>query len=325
MHDDPRKVFKPEIIEKYDGKSYSPLSNAPLKALSFLDERKISELDAKKITTVGELVAKKDVVLLWDPALLPLIDILICILNYPQHDAGPGCAWERLFADAPVSYYATSGIPFHTHFGPVFYRGRLDGSARVLVIGQDPSTDEILAQRVFVGSAGQIAQNFLSRLGLTRSYLMFNASLFGIQSGSFTDAVVTDPTIMNYRNRLFDRAASTNTLQAVIAFGSRANTAAINWPGLGGLPLIHLTHPTAPAGVAADWNSKFAAAHAAITPDYDGVVDATAYPTAGSMPTTDIPRRDLPFGIPSWHGSGGGTRSFRVGTAFETQITWTAP
>jgi uracil-DNA glycosylase len=256
-----------------------------------------------------------------------VIDKLICALFYPQHDAGPNCAWERLFQQAPLEYYRNfPQTPFHTRFGPVFYRGRLDGTARVLVIGQDPATDETLAGRAFVGQAGQIAQNYLARLGVTRSYLMFNSFLFGVQSNSLNTAIATDATIMAYRNSLFDHAKATNNLTAILAFGSYANTSATNWPGRGSLPIIHVTHPTAPSGVAANWNSHFAAAQAVIAPDSDGHVDATPYGTTGDMPHTDVPRRDLPFGLPSWHGTGGGTLSQRgSGANFESQIVWSAP
>jgi hypothetical protein len=42
---------------------------------------------------------------------------------------------------------------FRTEWGPIFHRGRLDGSARVLVIGQDPSAHESIARRILVGEA----------------------------------------------------------------------------------------------------------------------------------------------------------------------------
>jgi uracil-DNA glycosylase len=246
--------------------------------------------------------------------------------SYPQHDPGPNATWEKLFQSAPLPYYISLN-KLHTHFGPIFYRGRLDGSARVLVIGQDPATDETLGCRAFVGQAGQIAQNYLTRLGLTRSYLMFNTFLFGVQSAALTPAIATDATIMAFRNKLLDHAKSTNHFTAILAFGQYAQISASNWPGSAGIPIIKLSHPTALAGVATSWNTNFAAAHAAIAADTDGHVDPTPYSTTvATLPATDIPRRDLPFGIPSWHGTGGGTRSQRVsGAAFETEITWTAP
>jgi uracil-DNA glycosylase len=244
-----------------------------------------------------------------------------------NHDPGPNDAWEQLFQSAPLDYYVNfAQHPFHTRFGPVFYRGRLDGTARVLVVGQDPATDEILGHRVFVGQAGQLAQNFLTKLGLTRSYLMFNTFLFGVQSASLSTAMATDATIMAYRNKLFDQAASTNALTAVLAFGQYAHASVMNWPGIGKIPVFQLSHPTAQSGVAANWNSNFVAASKVIQPDSDGVVDPTPYNTSGALPSTDVPRHDLPFGVPAWHGAGGGTRSQRnSGANFETHITWTAP
>ena len=56
--------------------------------------------------------------------------------------------------------------------GPIFHRGRLDGSARVLVIGQDPAASENVVRRILVGTAGKRFQGFLSKLGVTRSYVM---------------------------------------------------------------------------------------------------------------------------------------------------------
>jgi hypothetical protein len=61
---------------------------------------------------------------------------------------------------------------FRTEWGPVFHRGRLDGSARLLVIGQDPAQHEVIARRTLVGGAGHRLQGFIEKLGLTRSYVM---------------------------------------------------------------------------------------------------------------------------------------------------------
>jgi hypothetical protein len=39
---------------------------------------------------------------------------------------------------------------FRLEWGPIFHRGRLDGSARVLVLGQDPAASEAIARRILV-------------------------------------------------------------------------------------------------------------------------------------------------------------------------------
>jgi hypothetical protein len=36
---------------------------------------------------------------------------------------------------------------FRTEWGPVFHRGRLDGSARLLIVGQEPAQHEVIARR----------------------------------------------------------------------------------------------------------------------------------------------------------------------------------
>lgn len=64
--------------------------------------------------------------------------------------------------------------------GPLFHRGRLDGSARVLVVGQDPAQHESVTRRILVGAAGQRTQGFLARLGIDSSYVMVNAFLCSV-------------------------------------------------------------------------------------------------------------------------------------------------
>lgn len=244
-----------------------------------------------------------------------------------MHDPGPPIAWEQLFAEAPIDEMVThrSGR-FRVHFGPVFYRGRLDGTARVLVIGQDPGTDELLAHRILIGQSGQRVQRLLGKIGLTRSYLMFNTFALGV-FGQFDDelrAIAEEPSIEMWRNRVFDAANANNQLEAVLVFGAAARFAVERWPGAAGLQVFTLTHPAAPeATVLADWNRDLCALGAAVAPDDDGLPDLTPY-NASFRPAdaANIPRFDLPFGVPSWHGTGGGTRSIRDGN---DKLIWSAP
>ncbi len=99
-----------------------------------------------------------------------------------KFDKGPSPSWAQTFFNAPRQFYIDhpSGR-FRTEFGPVYYRGRLNGGVKILIIGQDPSTDEVLAQRNLVGSAGQRVQGLLRKLGITKSYVMFNTFLYGIK------------------------------------------------------------------------------------------------------------------------------------------------
>ncbi len=244
-----------------------------------------------------------------------------------KFDKGPTTSWAQKFYDAPRQYYLNHASGrFRTQFGPVYYRGRLNTSIKVLIVGQDPSTDEILAQRILVGSAGQRLQKLLNKIGVTKSYVMFNTFLYGIkgQMDLVMNAVALEPTIRDYRNGLFAKAA-TSKLQAIISFGNGADLAVTHWPARpAGVPWFQLTHPSAPDNqVLQNWNAHLNALHAATTPDSAALVDTTPYGAAfGANDFAPIPRDDLAFGLPDWHGAGGGTRSQRKG---DNIIDWTSP
>jgi len=203
----------------------------------------------------------------------------------------------------------------------------LNGTAKLLIIGQDPSTDEILAQRNLVGASGQRIQKLLNRVGISKSYVIFNTFLFGIkeQMDAAMNAVAVEPTILDYRNGLFDKAAAENNIQAIISFGNGADIAVNNWPTRpAATPWFQLTHPAASDNVVLpNWNASLNALSATITPDKAALVNLTPYAAAfGPLDVADIPREDLSFGIPDWHGTGGGTRSARNGDKI---INWTSP
>lgn len=245
-----------------------------------------------------------------------------------KFDKGPTASWAQKFFDAPRQHYINhpSGR-FRTEFGPVYYRGRLNASVKLLIVGQDPSTDEILAHRNLVGSAGQRVQKLLNRIGVTKSYVMFNTFLYGIkgQMDLVMNGIALEPTILNYRNSLFAKTAGASTLQAIISFGNGGDLAIANWPARpAGVPWFQLTHPSAPDNVVLpNWNAQLNALHAAVTPDSVALVDTTPYGATFSVnDVAEIPREDLSFGLPDWHGTGGGTRSQRNGDAI---INWTSP
>src|SRR5690348_1550807 len=98
------------------------------------------------------------------------------------HAFCPGYA-QPPFDDLVADYPGPDVYPpedFRTEWGPIFHRGRLDGSARVLVLGQDPATHEAISRRILVGEAGQRVQGLLRRLGITRSYVMTNTFLYSV-------------------------------------------------------------------------------------------------------------------------------------------------
>ena len=89
-----------------------------------------------------------------------------------EFDPGPPDSLAEHFARVPAPSHPQN---FWFDWGPIFYRGRLDGSARVLCVGSDPGPTERIPGRCLVGNAGQRVQGFLTKLGLTRSYVCVNA------------------------------------------------------------------------------------------------------------------------------------------------------
>ena len=243
-----------------------------------------------------------------------------------NHDPGPPPDWTAFLAGAPLDYYV--GHPsgrFRLDFGPIYYRGRLDGSARLIVVGQDPAADEALAHRAFVGLSGQRVQGLLSKLGLSRSYILVNTflfSVFGQFDAALRDISLEDP-VLSFRNAYLDRLAGENPVQAVIAVGNAAQHAVANWPGHQVFPVFEIMHPAAldNAALLANWNANLPGLLAVVTPD-DGTGQDPAPYGATFRPEdhVPIPRFDLPFGLQDWHGVG--KHGDRDGNK---KIVWTAP
>jgi uracil-DNA glycosylase len=207
---------------------------------------------------------------------------------------------------------------FRTEWGPIFHRGRLDGSARVLVIGQDPAAHETIARRILVGVAGQRAQGFLAKLGITRSYVFINTFLYSVvtQDGGTTHQ--NDAAIVGYRHRWIDAIFDTSAIEAVVALGTLAQQAWQKWKSTPkgqatSVAFAHILHPTADRNVHGDaqhagfvvqmlhnWNNGLASVAPAIT-HADANVPLVPYGSAfTASDLVEIPEIDLPAGLPAW-------------------------
>jgi hypothetical protein len=230
-----------------------------------------------------------------------------------EFDPGPPPAFSGIFDRMPD--HGAHRAHFWFDWGPVFYRGRLDGSARVLCIASDPGPTERVAGRTLVGDAGQRVQGFLARIGLTRSYLCLNAfpyALFPSHGGS-APAILADPAILAWRNDLYD-AARGPALQAIVAFGGNAQRAVDGWPGRAGVPVLEVPHPSSrnPTQLLDRWRAAVDQLRGIVTRDPDGDPNGPNYgPTFGAADYAPIPRCDLPFGVPAWLGDDAWGRNAR--------------
>jgi hypothetical protein len=227
--------------------------------------------------------------------------------------------YRRLVADYPdESVYPIES--FRVEWGPVFHRGRLDGTARVLVIGQDPAAHEAIVRRILVGEAGQRAQGLLARLGIDRSYVFVNTFLYSVY-GSRGAKLVDDPAVAGYRNGWIDAIIRDQQIEAIITLGQLADTAYRTWRATpNGLAGTHAyangRHPTYPESASRSGTTTKAAAFADLCRSWNAILDALrpvvtpdVEPPSSRYGTTiadadlaPIPSRDLPPGIPQWMG-----------------------
>src|SRR5215469_16653822 len=153
---------------------------------------------------------------------------------------------------------------FRLEWGPIFHRGRLDGSARMLIIGQDPAQHETVVRRILIGEAGRRVQGLLAKLGITRSYVCINAYLYSVY-GSVKAKTRKDPNLIDYRNRWLKALLDGSKIEAVAALGQAADEAWQFWKATSAgrstnVAYQAVTHPTQPESSSEGDKTKLAAA-----------------------------------------------------------------
>jgi len=220
-------------------------------------------------------------------------------------DKGPPAALANHFAqlpDIPADFQKF----FWNDWGPVFYRGRLTGRARLLGIASDPGPTERVVGRTLVGDAGQRVQGFLDKLGLTRSYVLVNAFPVAVHPSQVLPAkpVLSDKDQLKWRNRFYDLVAGPK-IQAIVAFGGNAADVVKLWTSKPDVPVFEVPHPSNPDNelLLKEWRTAIPDLRALVTPDDDGSATGPNYGT--TFKESDyhrIPAEDLPFGLPPWVG-----------------------
>jgi hypothetical protein len=236
----------------------------------------------------------------------------------------PFCpGYDRAPFDALAAGYPGPDVypakDFRLEWGPIFHRGALDGSARLLVLGQDPAAHEAISRRILVGEAGQRVQGLLAKVGITSSYAMVNTFVYSVYGQGGGSRHEHDVAIAEYRGHWLDALLTGTAVNAVVTLGSLAKTAWDTWAAgrpdvAGGVHVAAVRHPTWPesssrasgtplpvatAALLHDWNAHLPALHAAVTPD--DPVPLTLYGDAwqpGDL--VGIPAGDLPAGVPAW-------------------------
>ena len=230
-----------------------------------------------------------------------------------EFDPGPPAEVAEHFDKLPS--YASHRDLFWYDWGPVFYRGRLDRSARLLCIASDPGPTERIAGRTLVGDAGQRVQGFLSKLGLTRSYACVNAYAYALLPSRSMSAIpiLSEPEQLSWRNELFAMIIGAD-LQAIVTFGLQARIAVELMTTAPAVMIKKVPHPSSrdATKLITEWRTAVADLRTVVTPDPDG--DNSGPNHGERFSESDyapVPRRDLPFGVPSWLGDDAAGRQSR--------------
>ena len=265
-----------------------------------------------------------------------------------SHPFDPGYVAEpflTLCADYPeASVYPPA--QFRLEWGPIFHRGRLDGSARVLVIGQDPAQHETVIRRTLVGEAGRRVQGFLAKLGITRSYVFINTYLYSVY-GSVKAKTRKDATLIDYRNRWLNALLVGRHVEAVLALGQAADEAWQFWtatPAAQSVSVVYaaVTHPTQPESSSKGDKTTLATATKKLLQNWNVALQALSphvqhvdvpiplvlYGESwGDGDRVAIPEFDFPAGLPAWmHEQDGWARRTGVDQlAKRRNITITVP
>lgn len=264
-----------------------------------------------------------------------------------MHDACAGYGTEpfhTLCADFPdASIYPPAD--FRVEWGPIFHRGRLDGTARLLVIGQDPAAQESIARRILVGGAGHRVQGFLTKLGLTRSYVLVNTYLYSVYGQAAGERHSDDVKIAKYRHRWLDALLIGSNVQAVLALGHLADSAWQRYrttPKGKTLQVAYqaVRHPTYPDSASKGNKEKFKQLMATMLQGWNAALDVLRPALTSDQATpssyygatikaselVEIPECDLPPGAPAWmRGSDGWAKRTGTGAAKRRTITVTIP
>jgi hypothetical protein len=219
-------------------------------------------------------------------------------------------------------YPGTEAYPasqFRVEWGPIFHRGRLDGSARVLVIGQDPAQHETITRRILVGEAGRRLQGFLAKLGITKSYVLINTFLYSVY-GKVSAAARKNPDLLAYRHGWLNALLVGQKVEAVVTLGVLAAEAWQMWKATPAGQALNVTqapliHPTEPESSSKGDKAKLAAATKAMLQNWNGglqqlapalqhpdvtvplVLYGDAFQDGDRQP---IPEEDMPAGMPAW-------------------------
>ncbi len=204
----------------------------------------------------------------------------------------PGLAWPD-FRDLGADAHPSFGM------GPI-YRGRPSAASLILLADQQ-SHDDLFTCRALTGEAGQHLTRFLDAAGVSKSYVIYRVLPVDTLDVSTTarNRIVDDPRVRDvYAAILADTATANRHDKVLVAVGpmSKRMVGAVSPPGL---PVVEMK-AWSQSGAASDWQDALdTLSHL----NYHKDRSNASFQFDGSR--GQIPRLDLPYGVPRWQGTSG--------------------
>jgi hypothetical protein len=157
-----------------------------------------------------------------------------------------------------------------------------------------------------VGNAGQRVQGFLTKLGLTHSYLCLNAWAYALHPSAASAEMkkLKEPAQLKWRNALYDAVVGPK-LKAIVAFGGMAEAAVGLWTTHPAVKVCEIPHPSSrdEKALLDAWRGAIEELRPLVAADSDGDNSGPNYGTKfAEADYAAIPHGDLPFGAPAFLG-----------------------
>jgi hypothetical protein len=225
--------------------------------------------------------------------------------SFGDYDAGPGVRFAQLFMGGQPGLewpdFGVLGLTAGPSFGsgPI-YRGR-PAAARVLILADQQSQDDLFTGRALCGESGQRMQAFLTALGIVSKYVILRVlpvDTLSLPANTVAAAVGHPQTVRVYQAMVDEIAAASPDLKLVLTLGPHAQALRQHLAGLA-VPTVALKAWQEP-GALADWQGKIAAIRAV---SYAREIANPSFSYDGRR--GQIPRQDLPYGTLRWIGTSG--------------------
>jgi hypothetical protein len=204
----------------------------------------------------------------------------------------------------------------------VWYRGRINGGSKILVVGQNTGIDNVIGGRTMVGDDGQHLAHLLQNVGAGTDYVVVTAYPYIVTQGEDVAKLAMTPSLAKFRAEVIGKIVKTNGVKAVITMGALGKDAfAKAETGFSG-PVIEIPE-IGEAQAHVKWNAAIDRLKNEASKIGLKGGQFVPYASAEQFKVTRraIPREDLPYGKPMWFGTTGSMSQI----ASASWLFWNAP